>query len=34
VWDDLLPRVPEGEWRANLREIAAALAESGGVSTL
>jgi hypothetical protein len=34
VWDDLLPRVPPDEWRANLRQIAAALAEGGGISTL
>jgi diadenosine tetraphosphate (Ap4A) HIT family hydrolase len=34
VWDDLLPPVPSDEWRASLRQIATALAENGGVSTL
>jgi hypothetical protein len=34
VWDDLLPPVPSDEWRASLRQIATALAEEGGVSTL
>jgi diadenosine tetraphosphate (Ap4A) HIT family hydrolase len=30
VWDDLLPRVPDEEWAANRRAVAAALAEDGG----
>ena len=32
VWDDLLPRVPQEEWNRNRQEVAAALAEGGGVS--
>jgi hypothetical protein len=30
AWDDLLPRVPDGELAANIRTVAAALAEDGG----
>jgi hypothetical protein len=30
VWDDLLPRLPEDEFRANMRTVAAALAKGGG----
>jgi hypothetical protein len=30
VWDDLLPRVPDEEFAANVRTLAAALAEGGG----
>lgn len=30
VWDDLLPKVPVHEWRANLEAIAAALAVTDG----
>jgi diadenosine tetraphosphate (Ap4A) HIT family hydrolase len=30
VWDDLLPRVPDEEFRTNARTVAAALAETGG----
>ncbi len=30
VWDDLLPRVPADEWRANVARIAAALAAEDG----
>ena len=30
VWDDLLPRVPDDEFRANARTVAGALAEAGG----
>jgi diadenosine tetraphosphate (Ap4A) HIT family hydrolase len=30
IWDELLPRVPPEEWRANLRAVAAALAEDDG----
>ena len=29
VWDDLLPKLPEDEWRANLRVVAEAMAEPG-----
>jgi len=32
LWDDLLPRVPEDEWRESMRKIAASLAHDGGVS--
>jgi diadenosine tetraphosphate (Ap4A) HIT family hydrolase len=34
VWDDLLPKVPPDEWRANLAGIAAALAMEDGRSHL
>jgi diadenosine tetraphosphate (Ap4A) HIT family hydrolase len=27
VWDDILPKLPEDEWRANLRVVAEALGE-------
>ncbi len=30
VWDDLLPKVPAAEWRANVARIAAALAAEDG----
>ncbi|MDX6293804.1 MAG: hypothetical protein QOH50_2879 [Kribbellaceae bacterium] len=30
IWNDLLPRVPTDEFRANARTVAAALAEGGG----
>jgi diadenosine tetraphosphate (Ap4A) HIT family hydrolase len=30
VWDDLLPRVPDEEWREARRRVAAAMAEEGG----
>ena len=30
IWDDLLPRVPQAEWEASRRALAAALAEDGG----
>ncbi|HEU5471918.1 MAG TPA: hypothetical protein VFV67_14800 [Actinophytocola sp.] len=30
VWNDLLPRVPDAEFAANARTVAAALAEGGG----
>jgi diadenosine tetraphosphate (Ap4A) HIT family hydrolase len=30
VWDDLLPPVPQDEWEANRRTVAAALAAEGG----
>jgi diadenosine tetraphosphate (Ap4A) HIT family hydrolase len=30
IWDDLLPRLPEDEQRANTRTVAEALAEGGG----
>jgi diadenosine tetraphosphate (Ap4A) HIT family hydrolase len=30
IWDDILPKVPEGEWRANLAAIAAAMAAEDG----
>ena len=30
AWDDLLPRIPDEELRANTRTLAAALAEGGG----
>lgn len=30
VWDDLLPRLPDEEFRANARTVAAAVAETGG----
>jgi hypothetical protein len=30
VWDDLLPKVPAEEFHANVRTVAAALAEGGG----
>jgi diadenosine tetraphosphate (Ap4A) HIT family hydrolase len=32
IWDDILPPTPEHIWRENLETVAAALAESGGVS--
>jgi diadenosine tetraphosphate (Ap4A) HIT family hydrolase len=32
VWDDLLPTVPEDEWAANRRAVAAAMAEGGGAA--
>lgn len=32
VWDDLLPRVPDDEWRANLARIATALAATDGAA--
>jgi len=32
VWDDILPPVPQLEWRANQQRVAAALAaQDGGV---
>lgn len=30
IWDDILPPVPEQEWRDNLRRVAQALAADGG----
>lgn len=33
VWDDILPPIPEDEWRGNLRTVAQALAEGGGEAT-
>ena len=30
IWDDLLPPLPDDELAANLRTVAAALAEGGG----
>lgn len=30
AWDDLLPRVPDDEFAANIRTVAAAMAEGGG----
>jgi diadenosine tetraphosphate (Ap4A) HIT family hydrolase len=30
AWDDLLPRVPTGEWHRNRRAVVAALTETGG----
>ncbi len=30
IWDDLLPKAPVEEWRANLAHVAAALAADGG----
>lgn len=32
LWDDILPRIPEYEWRSNLAMVAAWLAEFGGKS--
>lgn len=32
IWDDILPPVPEAEWRAGLDRIAAALAADGGAA--
>jgi diadenosine tetraphosphate (Ap4A) HIT family hydrolase len=32
VWDDLLPRIPPEEWRANRRTVAAGMASDGGVA--
>lgn len=32
VWDDILPPLPEDEWRANLVKVAAALATNGGTA--
>ncbi len=34
VWDDLLPKVPAGEWDESRRSVAEAMAEKGGVSRL
>ncbi|MFI5907860.1 hypothetical protein [Dactylosporangium sp. NPDC051541] len=31
LWDDILPKQPESQWRAALREVAATLAADGGV---
>ena len=33
VWDDLLPKVPAGEWEANRRLVASAMAEGGGTAS-
>ncbi|MFF0342501.1 hypothetical protein [Kribbella sp. NPDC004875] len=33
VWDDLLPSIPADEFAANARQVAAALAETGGSAT-
>ena len=30
AWDDMLPKIPEDEFAANARQVAAALAEDGG----
>jgi hypothetical protein len=32
IWDDLLPRMPEDEWLANRRAVAAALAAQEGMA--
>jgi hypothetical protein len=32
VWDDLLPRVPDEEWREARGRVAAAMAEGGGTA--
>jgi hypothetical protein len=32
IWDDLLPRMPEDEWLANRRAVAAALAAQDGMA--
>ncbi|MER5638044.1 hypothetical protein ABT095_13925 [Kitasatospora sp. NPDC002227] len=32
IWDDVLPRLPEEEWRENGRRIAAAMAAGGGTA--
>lgn len=34
VWDDLLPKVPSGEWEANRLAVAAALAAGDGEATI
>ncbi len=34
IWDDLLPKVPAGEWEASRRAVAAAMAGEGGISRL
>lgn len=34
VWDDLLPRVPAGEWDDGRRRVAASMARAGGLSRL
>jgi len=30
VWDDMLPPLPDAEFRGNMRTVAAAMAEGGG----